>query len=124
MCTQNDPHSAEELIERALVSYELMPSAEVIAGITDGLITQGRGLVPVVEGMRKEDRRIEGAVRDWERLVVGGPADHPLGNWSHCRGLARVVRTMLRATRGELPPYVPTAVSDLPMMSFSRWPTP
>ncbi|MCB5170129.1 DUF6415 family natural product biosynthesis protein [Streptomyces bambusae] len=118
-----DRHPAEAVIDRALVPFERQPAQEDIAATVADLITHGQALLPNAETLRESNRKVEGACRDWHALTTHGPADHPLGNWSYCRGLARVVRTFLQASEGTLPEHVPTPVSDLPLMSFSRFPT-
>ncbi|WP_432116639.1 DUF6415 family natural product biosynthesis protein [Streptomyces sp. S1] len=116
--------TAYTLIRQALVIRQ-NPDAQELAELTDSLLTHCASLASNLEAIPAEARpaRGAGALRDWAQLQKDGPADGPLGNWSHARQLALVARNMLQALdahrdgapdrapyigRPTLPPLAPT----------------
>ncbi|MFJ7128460.1 DUF6415 family natural product biosynthesis protein [Streptomyces sp. NPDC098101] len=90
--------AAYTLIRQAL-AIRHAPDAQELAALTDELLTHCASLASDLEAIPAKARpaRGAGALRDWAQLQADGPADGPLGNWSHARQLALVARNMLQA---------------------------
>ncbi|MET9464256.1 DUF6415 family natural product biosynthesis protein [Streptomyces sp. NPDC006544] len=92
-----EAQTIEELVRRALASYDQRPDAEGVARLVDDLITVGQELHAAVSripaGLRTE--RAGAALAEWAYFLDAGPLGHgDHANWNHARGLARIVRTM------------------------------
>ncbi|MGW6690791.1 DUF6415 family natural product biosynthesis protein [Streptomyces sp. NPDC054961] len=93
----SEAQTIEELVRRALASYEQRPDAEGVARLVDDLITAGQELHAAVARIPKDQRteRAGAALAEWAYFLDVGPlgqGDH--ANWNHARGLARIVRAM------------------------------
>ncbi|MCJ1677523.1 DUF6415 family natural product biosynthesis protein [Streptomyces sp. APSN-46.1] len=90
--TRADLTTGTALVTRALVPYAQKPNEPEIAALVDDLLTHGAYLTIDVAHLPEA----AGALDDWHTLTTAGPEASALGNWSHCRALARTVRTMHR----------------------------
>ncbi|MBT2403952.1 MULTISPECIES: DUF6415 family natural product biosynthesis protein [unclassified Streptomyces] len=94
--TRDEIDEVTRLVRRALGPYNLKPSAEDIASLTDDLSTHGQRHVARAQAIRKA-HRVTGALQDWHDLMTHGPEGDLLGNWNYARSIARVVRTLHNA---------------------------
>lgn len=102
----SETQAVEELVRRALGSYEQRPDAEGVAHLVDDLITAGNELHAEVVRIPADQRteRATAALAEWAYFLDAGPLGHgDHANWNHARGLARIVRTM-RATLADQRP--------------------
>ncbi|NXY95294.1 hypothetical protein HYE82_13035 [Streptomyces sp. BR123] len=95
-----DRVDAAELVARALAPYGERPGPEGVAALIDGLMTCGQGLRDALCEMPSEQRPVEAfaALAEWEYIAAVGPVGAgPHANWNHARGLARIIRQLVRA---------------------------
>ncbi|NXY94890.1 hypothetical protein HYE82_10895 [Streptomyces sp. BR123] len=95
-----DQTDAIALVARALAPYGERPGPEGVAALTDGLITCGQKLHDALSGTPSQQRPIGAfeALAEWEYFAAVGPlGSGPHANWNHARGLARIIRQLMRA---------------------------
>ncbi|MFJ9647286.1 DUF6415 family natural product biosynthesis protein [Streptomyces sp. NPDC004244] len=95
-----DHLDATALIARALAPYEERPAAEGVATLIDALITCGQKLHAALSGTPVQQRPAGAfeALAEWEYFAAVGPlGSGPHANWNHARGLARIIRQLMRA---------------------------
>ncbi|MGI5446381.1 hypothetical protein ACQEVM_11575 [Streptomyces sp. CA-243310] len=99
--TPDDIAHFEELVSRALASYEQRPDAVGVARLIDDLITAGQSLHAAVTALPAGQRteREGAALVEWTYFIDVGPlgagGDH--ANWNHARNLARIARVLAAA---------------------------
>ncbi|MFK0252116.1 DUF6415 family natural product biosynthesis protein [Streptomyces sp. NPDC090445] len=95
-----DHVDATELVARALAPYGERPAPEGVAALTDALITCGQKLHGALSGTPAQHRPAGAfeALTEWEYFTAVGPlGSGPHANWNHARGLARIIRQLMRA---------------------------
>ncbi|NXY93425.1 hypothetical protein HYE82_03190 [Streptomyces sp. BR123] len=100
MAVPQDHVDATELVARALAPYGERPGPEGVAALTDGLITCGQKLHDALCEMPSQQRPVGAfeALAEWEYFAAVGPlGSGPHANWNHARGLARIIRQLMRA---------------------------
>ncbi|MFK0253066.1 DUF6415 family natural product biosynthesis protein [Streptomyces sp. NPDC090445] len=95
-----DHVDATALIARALAPYEERPAAEGVAALIGDLIACGQKLHGALTGTPSRQRPAGAfeALAEWEYFTAVGPlGSGPHANWNHARGLARIIRQLMRA---------------------------
>ncbi|MFJ9643480.1 hypothetical protein [Streptomyces sp. NPDC101206] len=100
MGTPQEHVDATALIARALAPYGERPGPEDVAALIDDLITCGQKLHGALCGTPTPQRPAGAfeALAEWEYFAAVGPlgaGQH--ANWNHARGLARIMRQLMRA---------------------------
>ncbi|MEU5808604.1 DUF6415 family natural product biosynthesis protein [Streptomyces sp. NPDC047718] len=100
MPQDQDHVDATALVARALVPYGERPGPEGVAALTDALITCGQRLHRALceTPARQRPAGAFEALAAWEYFAAVGPlGSGPHANWNHARGLARIIRQLMRA---------------------------
>ncbi|MFD7626224.1 DUF6415 family natural product biosynthesis protein [Streptomyces sp. NPDC059851] len=95
-----DHVGATALVARALAPYGERPGPEGVAALLDALITCGQKLHDTLCETPSEQRPAGAfaALAEWEYFAAVGPlGSGPHPNWNHARGLARIIRQLMRA---------------------------
>ncbi|MEU2393628.1 DUF6415 family natural product biosynthesis protein [Streptomyces sp. NPDC007369] len=95
-----DDVDATGLVARALAPYGERPGPEGVAALIDDLITCGRKLRDALAEAPSQQRPAGAfeALAEWEYFAAVGPlGSGPHANWNHARGLARIIRQLMRA---------------------------
>ncbi|MFK0252324.1 DUF6415 family natural product biosynthesis protein [Streptomyces sp. NPDC090445] len=100
MSMPQDHVEAAALIARAIAPYGERPGPEGVAALTDDLITCGQKLHDALSGTPSRLRPAGAfeALAEWEYFTAVGPlGSGPHADWNHARGLARIIRQLMRA---------------------------
>ncbi|MEU2394925.1 DUF6415 family natural product biosynthesis protein [Streptomyces sp. NPDC007369] len=100
MSVPQDHVVAAGLVGRALAPYGERPAAEGVAALTDELITCGQKFHDALARTPSQRRPVGAfeALAEWEYFAAVGPlGSGPHADWNHARGLARIIRQMMRA---------------------------
>ncbi|MER7461427.1 hypothetical protein [Streptomyces sp. NPDC097981] len=100
MGVPQDHVEAIALVGRALVPYGERPGPEGVAALIDDLITCGQKLHDALCGTPSPQRPAGAfeALAEWEYFAAVGPlGSGSHANWNHARGLARIMRQLVRA---------------------------
>ncbi|MEU5808441.1 DUF6415 family natural product biosynthesis protein [Streptomyces sp. NPDC047718] len=95
-----DHVDATALVARALAPYGERPGPEGVAALTDDLIACGQQLHDALCRTPSTQRPAGAfeALAEWEYFAAVGPlGSGPHAHWNHARGLARIIRQLVRA---------------------------
>ncbi|MFI8278510.1 DUF6415 family natural product biosynthesis protein [Streptomyces sp. NPDC085929] len=97
----DDDDDVNPVVARALAEYAKRPSPEDVARLVDMLLTRGQEMHDIVAALPDLPVGASDVLSEWEYFSQAGPlGSGPHSNWHHCRGLARIVKRLMRMVPG------------------------